>query len=451
MRSLAAALLILAVPLAAQQPSLADSAMKLNRAGEWAKATDLVIAGFGRATTPSERCPLIASLAYALARMERFDSAIEELKAFDRLCADEPAALPYKRDLDALRPELALPALPTTGLDFSGVDAFWPVADLLMQDKEPSDAQWRAMFSTVGYRLAMNMIGSTRSDMEIALMPSKRAVFDSVTNLETDQAARVKHIARAATHRAQLAHYRDSVAKALPVRQAVALASRYLPPHATEGKDPPLVAFAIFRDDAYSVGPQQIIVDMDHVLVEGGLTELLAHEFHHSYLAALNRVQFATTGAPDGILLRALNNARNEGIADLIDKPYPLHYDKSPGMSAYAKRYNEAYARTPQVIHSIDSALTAAADDSTKIGQVGIIVQRLLPSNGHYNGSYVAREILETFGVDSLLPGVYDPFAFWRAYGEAEVKNGRAWPFSAKSQALLDALEKRYVRAAAVP
>jgi hypothetical protein len=337
------------------------------------------------------------------------------------------------------------PPLPVTGLDFSGVDAFWPVADLLMKDVEPSDAQWSTLFSTVGYRLSLRMVGTTRSDMEIALKPSMRAVFDSVSRLDTDQAGRVKHIARAATHRTELAAYRDSITRALPVQEAIARAARFLPSGATDGKEPPLVAFAIFRDDAYSLGPRQIIVDLDHVLIEGGLTDLMAHEFHHSYLSALNRVAFPPQSDAAAPLVRALNNARNEGIADLIDKPYPLHYDKSPGMAAYARRYNEAYARTPQVIRSIDSALAVAADDSTKLRDVGQRVAQLLPSNGHYNGSYVAREIHETFGVDSLFPGVANPFAFWRAYGEAEVKHGRPWPFSPESQALLDALERRYV------
>jgi hypothetical protein len=335
--------------------------------------------------------------------------------------------------------------LPASGLDFSGIDAFWPVADLLVKDVEPTEAQWSALFSTVGYRLSLRMVGTTRSDMEIALKPSMRAVFDSVSKLNTDQAGRAMHIARAVTHRTELAAYRDSISRALPLQEAIARAAKFLPPHATDGKEPPLVAFAIFRDDAYSLGPRQIIVDLDHVLVEGGLTDLMAHEFHHSYLSTLNRVDFPPQSESAAPLLRALNNARNEGIADLIDKPYPLHFDRSPGMAAYAKRYNEAYARTPQVIHSIDSALVLASDDSTKLRDVGQRVAQLLPSNGHYNGSYVAREIFETFGIDSLFPGVANPFAFWRAYGEAEVKHGRPWPFSPKSQALLDALEKRFV------
>ena len=95
--------------------------------------------------------------------------------------------------------------------------------------------------------------------------------------------------------------------------------------------------------------------------------------------------------------------------------------------------YNDGYVRTPAVIRSIDSALVVAADDSTKLEAVGLRVEQLLPSGGHFNGSYVARAIYETFGVDSLLPGVANLFAFWRTYGEAEVKRGHQPPFSPKA------------------
>jgi hypothetical protein len=434
--------LVLAAPATAPMTPLADSVMRLYQAGLWDRASRLAQASYETTKSPDERCALLVNAAYALQRTGRIETAGEQLHAFDQQCSAVASAAHYASTLGELRREISLPSMPVTGLDFSGVDQFWRIADILTKDVEPSDAEWRSLFSSVGYRLSMRTVSTTRSDLEIALRPSKRALFDSLSKLDTDDGLRVKHLARAVTHRTELAGYRDSVAGALPVQQAIALASKFLPPHATDGKTPPLVAFALFRDDAYALGPQAVVVDLDHVYVEGGLTELLAHEFHHSYLAGLNRIQFPSGDDPSVGLVRALNNARNEGIADLVDKPYPLSYTKSPSMQAYAKRYNDAYARTPQVIRSIDSALVVAADDSTRLRDVGRRVQQLLPSNGHYNGSYMAREIYETFGVDSLYPGVSNPFAFWRANAEAEAKRGNPPPYSPKAVALLDALEK---------
>lgn len=419
-----------------------DSAKLLNRVGRWTDALT-----WARNQLPSagadDKCALRADILSSLLAMGLLDAAASELKGFDETCGSSVVAKQQSAEIARVRSAVSLPSIPTTGLDFSAVDEFWRMADMLLKDIEPSDEDWQRMASSVGYRMSLRPVPTTRLDMEIALRPSRRAEFDSLTKLQTDQAGRISHLARAVRNRAALAHYRDSVSQSLPVQQAVALASKYLPPHATDGKQPPLVAFALFRDDAYA-GPAGVIVDLDHVYVSGELTLLLAHEFHHSYLSGLSTIRFPSGNDASVTLVRALNNARNEGIADLIDKPHPLVDSTSPEGIAYAKRYNAAYDRTPQVIHSIDSAIVVAANDSTKLREVGTRVQELLPSNGHYNGSYVAREIYDAFGVDSLFPGVSNPFAFWRTYAEAEAKRGNSPPFSPKSVALLDALEKKY-------
>ncbi len=420
----------------------ADSAAKLNRAGLWHDA--MMVARMRMpVATADEKCSLRIDILESEERMGLLEGAASEFKTFDPQCGESAAARARAGELTRVRSETTLPPLPTTGLDFSGVDEFWRLADQLTKDVAPSEDDWHRFASSVGYRLSLQLVPTTRLDMEIALRPSRGAEFDSLTKIANDQADRLRHLRSTMTHRVALTSYRDSLARSLPIDQAVATMARFLPRHATDGKTPPLVAFDVFRDDAYSLGPRGVVIDLDHVYEEGGLVELLAHEFHHSYLSAMSSLR-DPDGDSSAALYFALRNMRNEGIADLIDKPYPLSYPKSAIMSAYAKRYNEAYARTPAVIHSIDSALVVAADDSTKLPAVGRRVNGLLPSSGHYNGSYVAREIYETFGVDSLYPGVYDFFAFLRTYASAEAKRGNSPPFSPKAVALLDALEKRY-------
>ena len=97
----------------------------------------------------------------------------------------------------------SLPQLPRTGLDFSAVDQFWHVADLLAKDAEPSEADWRALATSVGYRLSLRVVPTTRADLEIALRPSKRVIFDSVSTLKTDEGARVSHLAATVARRAR--------------------------------------------------------------------------------------------------------------------------------------------------------------------------------------------------------------------------------------------------------
>jgi hypothetical protein len=437
---------VVAASASAQATPLADSVLSLEHAGLWDRASELAQTSYDKATSPDDRCALLVHGAEALMRTGQLETAGRQLDTFDRQCSAVANAGRYASTVGDLRREVRLPPLPVTGFDFSSVDQFWRIADILARDVEPTDADWRSLFSSVGYRLVMRRLSTTKSDLEIALRPSKRAVFDSLSRLTTNDSSKIKHLARAITHRAELAHYRDSVANALPVQQAIALASRFLPPHATDGEAPPLVAFALFSPDAYSVGQHALVIDLDHVYDAGGLTELLAHEFHHSYVARLSKVRFPAGDDPSAALVRALGNARNEGIADLIDKPHPLSVRHGSELETYAKRYNAAYARTPQVIHTIDSALVVAADDSTKLRDVGLRVQQLLPAGGHFNGSYMAREIYETFGVDSLYPDEANLFAFWRTYAEAEAKRGNPSPYSPKAVALLDRLEAKYVK-----
>ncbi len=438
--------LVLATSASAQGTPLADSVLKLSQARMWDRVVQLAQAADDKTTSPDEKCALLVYSADALTHTGRLEAAGRQLDTFDRQCSAVAGARRHASIVGDLRRDVTLAPLPVTGLDFSGVDEFWRIAGILTKDAEPTDAEWRSLFSTAGYRLVTRRITTTKSDLEIALRPSKRAVFDSLSKLNSDDSSKVRRLALVVARRTAVTRYRDSVAGALPVQRAVALASRFLPPHATDGKTPPLVAFALFGPEAYSVGPQAVVVDLDYVYVAGGLTELLAHEFHHSYVAGLKHGRFPASDDPSTPLVQALANARNEGIADLIDKPYPVTYPRGSGMETYARRYNEAYVRTPQVLGAIDSALTVAADDSSKLREVGRRAQQLMLFGGHSNGSYMAREIYETFGVDSLYPGEVDFFAFWRVYAEAELKRGSAAPFSPKAVELLGALEAQYLR-----
>jgi hypothetical protein len=108
------------------------------------------------------------------------------------------------------------------------------------------------------------------------------------------------------------------------------------------------------------------------------------------------------------------------------------------------KRYNEEYAHTPATLHTVDSLLALAADDSAQLRAVGTRIIQLLWSGGHPTGAYMARTIGETFGVDSIFPAVYSPAAFLGTYAAAERKRGNPAPFSVAGMRVIDDLERRY-------
>ena len=341
------------------------------------------------------------------------------------------------------------PPMPTTGLDFTGVDQFWHVVDILAKDTEPTEQQWQALLSTPGYRLAQIALGTVvQEDLEVAFRPSRRAAFDSLTALPNDRASRLKHLARAPSQRKQLDAFRDSLSRSAPITEAIRTAQRFLPPGATSEGQPPLVAFAVFRDDGYSLGPG-VIVDLIHAY-ESKLVLFLAHEFHHAYLIrAQEKTMPDRTGQPDTPdefpLRSAIQGMRNEGLADLIDKPYPLT-STNPVRAAYVTRYNDEYAKTPATLHQIDSLLAVIASDSTQMSPAGQRVRTLLWSNGHASGAYIARTIYERFGVDSLFPAITSPVAMLRTYSAVEKARGHPAPFSPPAWRVLDAFERKYWR-----
>ena len=341
-----------------------------------------------------------------------------------------------------------LPPLPTTGLDFTAIDEFWRVVDFLQKDQEPTDAQWQTLLRTPGYRLAQMAIGPVvQEEMELAFKPSRHAVFDSLTKLTNDRATRLTHLVRAASLRPQLNAFRDSLTRSAPIAEAVRAAAKFLPPGATSVGQPPLVAFAIFRNDGYSLEPG-VIVDLLNAY-ESNLVLFLGHEFHHTYVA---RTQLAALGPAvrtddphDRPLRYSIMALRNEGIADLVDKPYPLSWP-NPVRAAYVKRYNEEYDKTPATLRQLDSLLEVVADDSTQLEPAGTKARTLLWSNAHANGAYMARTIYERFGVDSLYPAEANPAAFIRTYEAAERARGNPSPFTPKAWRVIEGFEKRYWR-----
>src|SRR6185503_3245972 len=337
------------------------------------------------------------------------------------------------------------PPLPATGVDMTAIDAFYRIADILRSDRDPSPVEWHAMLATPGYQLVWKQNRSIRVSMATAFKPSMKPKRDSLLAVESDQSLAIRHLLRAYDQRDAVMRARDALSRSIAdsIALGVRAAARYLPAGTTEKTPAPFIAFAVFADDGYALDGGVLLDPL--FVIENGLVPLISHEFHHAYVATVDRSVRTANMQYDAALYGAIRSLRNEGIADQIDKPHPLPAT-SGALAWYPPRYNAAYDKTPALLKTFDSLVVVAADDSTKAAVVGQRARALFWSNGHPNGAYIAREIAETFGVDSLLPAVYDPFALLRIYAAAERKHGRPSPFSVKAQAKLDEMEKRYVR-----
>src|SRR5262245_61218056 len=121
-------------------------------------------------------------------------------------------ALGFATAIGAQNPRLQGGAtLPATGADFSGIDQFYVVADLLAKDSDPSDAQWSALFATPGYRLLGQQTQDFRQQLVLALKPSQKTLRDSVIKLPNDRAMILQHLIRAATRRDEVTAIRRAL------------------------------------------------------------------------------------------------------------------------------------------------------------------------------------------------------------------------------------------------
>jgi hypothetical protein len=341
------------------------------------------------------------------------------------------------------------PPYPKGGIDYSGIDEFYRVAAVLTKDIEPTAAQWRALMATPGYRLVEIDNEGIRDRIDLALKPSRRAERDSVIKANGDKARALRHLIRAAGDRAAIMKTRAILERSMndSIAMAAQRTARFLPKGTIERFPTPFIGFAIFLDDGYAEDPG-VLLDPLYVQ-DNGVVALLSHEFHHSYTGLVDHlvkradIEAMATPPADVRLFLAVMFLRNEGIADQVDKTYPL--PANPKADWYAPVYNAAYAKTPAFIHSLDSLLALAADRPAQTAPAGEKANAMLKLGGHPNGAYVAREIVETFGIDSLMPGVYSPIAFLRTYASAEARRGNPPPFSAKAWSELAALEKHYV------
>jgi hypothetical protein len=427
--------------VAAQSRPLSDSVAALNRAGKWELAGKLAVTGMRAATEVEERCALFIAGLYASARMHQFSDGPGKLKAFDTMCANSIVAKHQARDVEQIRRDLSLPPMPTGGVDWSAVDQFWMAVDTLSRDIEPSTAQWRALLVSPGYRIALISHPNIAHDIELAFKPSRRAERDSVLRQPSNDSSSIAHLLATVAAREELKRFRATLAPVVAdtIAYAVRNAGRFLPPGATNHA-PPLIAFTIFASDGYSQDPG-VVLDLQHVH-ETGLGDFLSHEFHHEYGSALDRTTHGAGG--DTRLYQVIRQLKNEGIADMIDKPHPLV--QPPSMQWYADQYNAAYDKTPATLSTFDSLVVAAGSDSAKLVAAGARAQQLLLYGSHPNGAFMARAILETFGRDSLIATVPNAFAFIRMYEAAEAKRGNSSPFSAAGRAALSAMENRHLK-----
>jgi hypothetical protein len=311
--------------------------------------------------------------------------------------------------------------------DYSGLDPFWAVAEMVASDREVPDAAWGAMFATPGYGTLREHDNADRFFERLLPMALSEAHRDEAQALIAEQPIMemfLTHLRAAYELREELEAFRAELEGRPLLDEALAAAQVWLPAGIGERYGSPAVSLVIYQPDAR--GYDRIVMDL---LVAYEQPEhfdhLLAHETHHVIRAGIGGPR-GWSEMPEADLLAALDNLQAEAVADMIDKPHTLAMadwgDGTTGaaMVLITDRFRSELDIVQQRLVEFDAILAAYAADRSAAEELGARLRRdTLVMGGHPVGYHMAGVIVAAGLRDRMIDNVADPFDFVRTYNDA--------------------------------
>lgn len=343
-------------------------------------------------------------------------------------------------------------------LDFTGVERFWLIVELLEKDIQPSDEQWDSLFDTLGYRYLVKVEGKGnlfKKYFPLAFMPSKKEELAKELASDTFPVRHyLRHYLAVKEKRNELDKFQNELKEKNLLENALVSARQFLPKGVIEKYPPPPVTFAVFEPDG-KADESVIVIDLLYATRNSNLTLFVAHEAHHYYLGKFSKLKGLDRDADEYLMLRTIKQLSFEGIADLIDKSSILdeaaYRNRSEGARNYQKDFIRIYNQSLEIFRQIDELIRESADSPAKLKENSKKMWSLLAYGGHPNGFYLAQTIVENLGKDVLIEQMKNPFECLRLYNKAakkasEAKKENYFVFSKKSMNFLKNFEKKYVR-----
>lgn len=342
---------------------------------------------------------------------------------------------------------------PHSILDFSGVDEFWQIQGTLASGREPTRKSWDRLFATPGYAL-LEERERRRSALEeafrLAYLPEPQGRPAQAGQRKEWVAYVLPHLRTVPEVRAQLDAFREKLEQGPFLQSAVKTAQDYLPEGTTTRLAPPPISFIFFAPDGR--GYPRLLLDLLHLMQTAERSEgFLAHELFHSYASRIGRKP--SREVEDELLLAALGNAEDEGIADQLDKSDipAMTREKmdatfpDPVQRSYYESYQREYVRSAHWLQFAEAQLEDYARNPSQRRAIGEKLHGELPDNGRVLGAFMASTIASELGRNALVATVGNPIEYWRTYHRAAVTSGgKARPLSGLAMRALDSLEHFY-------
>jgi hypothetical protein len=337
-------------------------------------------------------------------------------------------------------------------IDFSGIEVFWRIFDLLRRDREPEPALWDRLFSTPGYA-ALEKKEHKRKTLtdafRLAYMPSNNEKIASALEKKDFTAIIIPHLRNVTTRRKELEKYKTTFGEPQWLRRSLSRTQAFLPSGLTREHVPPAIAFVIFAPDGRGYS-DLIVADLFETMKSLDPGGFFAHEFFHYYRRFIEK-RYSCSRAEEP-LMNLLENTQEEGIADQLDKGrIPRLSEKELGRlvpeisdRAFFDSYRKAYARANYWLGGIENVLKAYAAGSVDAPENARTLREKIPIDGRPVGAFAARTILDQFGTQKLASVAGDTLGFWLLYNDAAKKSGeRARVLSQQAIGVLETLKAK--------
>lgn len=328
--------------------------------------------------------------------------------------------------------------------NFQPCYAYWRLTDQLRKGIKPTPGEWDQLKLMDGYK-RVNQTGWDHFVEQVNLVytPGNEAGIQQAIKIDRS----LQRIVRYAREEESLKQYIAKMNQRRLMDSALVYSKRMLPKKWKNCFPTPRIDFILYN---YDGSGRQYGVTMDLLLsydldpYRPGV--FLGHELLH-YALFYCRVKarhFKPVPQEQQAAFLAINGISEEGIADLIDKPFLLFEEQSP----YREKavFLDLYTtQSPLCIAKINQAFEQLADQSgapyTSIAYWNSIVL----ASGHVPGMYMGRLIQQQGLTQALIKHIENPFQFFYLYQKAAQKAKNGYPtFSAKALGFLKAMERQH-------
>lgn len=329
-------------------------------------------------------------------------------------------------------------------IDFSGVDAFWMVAENIANETV-TETDWEYLFSTGYYKFYENwgQRNQIKKTLVTALSPNMQSARDSLMNIPDFYAFILKQVVSTYADRIELKKFQENLATSDIQKKIVARAKEFLPGDLDSKAYEPFIYFGVFQPDA-NASETSLAIDLKLYFELADPIGLIAHEYHHfvtmNYRKKFKEIKNDSTSS----LMKSISQLQLEGIADMIDKEKFLNSDGRGFPAVIGRNFKKVYTDPLPALKKMDSLLVAISKEPLSAKRNSEAILNALPLSGHPHGFYMAQTIQTVYGNKTLLTTVRNPFDFIRVYNKAYRKQNGTAIFSAEAMKFLSRVESTH-------